>query len=153
MGDPISFDGGHSTCDASHTHARALGTCGELSEITKTTHPWFSIFAALFFVCVCVCLCLFQLPGDVSAVNTSGPCTFGSTSITADDPAFGEQMYVRGRAWAPQAMLVYLGLAEYVQRAVRLEKTRVRVIFLDFVCLPSRTTHRHGGASYGVHRT
>lgn len=57
--------------------------------------------------------CVQPLPDDVTAVNVTGPCTFGSTSIAADDPAFKEQMYVRGRAWAPQAMLVWLGLNEY----------------------------------------
>ena len=46
--------------------------------------------------------CVQSLPGDVTEVNVTGPCTFGSTSIAADDPAFKEQMYVRGRAWAPQ---------------------------------------------------
>ena len=57
--------------------------------------------------------CVQRLPDDVTEVNITGPCTFGSTSIAVDDPAFKEQMYVRGRAWAPQAMLVWLGLREY----------------------------------------
>ena len=37
--------------------------------------------------------CVQPLPPDVSEVNVSGLCTFGSTSIAADDPAFREQMY------------------------------------------------------------
>ena len=37
----------------------------------------------------------------------------GASSIAVDDPAFQEQKYVRGRQWAPMALLVYLGLEEY----------------------------------------
>ena len=40
-------------------------------------------------------------------------CAVALPSIARADPAFGDQTYWRGRAWAPQAFLVWLGLARY----------------------------------------
>jgi hypothetical protein len=40
-------------------------------------------------------------------------CTVPLPSIGRSDAAFGEQTYWRGRAWAPQAFLVWLGLQRY----------------------------------------
>ena len=34
-------------------------------------------------------------------------------SISRDDPAYADQMYWRGRIWAPMNFLVYLGLRNY----------------------------------------
>ena len=42
-------------------------------------------------------------------------------SIARDDPAFGDQDYWRGRIWGPMNYLVYLGLSNYDDRAVRAE--------------------------------
>jgi hypothetical protein len=40
-------------------------------------------------------------------------CAVALPSIARSDPAFPEQTYWRGRAWAPQALLVWLGLRRY----------------------------------------
>jgi putative isomerase len=40
-------------------------------------------------------------------------------SIARDDPAFGDQNYWRGRIWGPMNYLVYLGLRNYDEPAVR----------------------------------
>ena len=42
-------------------------------------------------------------------------------SIARDDPAFKDQDYWRGRIWGPMNYLVYLGLSQYDDRAVREE--------------------------------
>jgi hypothetical protein len=41
------------------------------------------------------------------------PCVVPVPSLARADAAFADQDYWRGRAWAPQAFLVYLGLARY----------------------------------------
>ena len=40
-------------------------------------------------------------------------CAVGLPSIARSDPAFEDQTYWRGRAWAPQAFLVWVGLQRY----------------------------------------
>jgi hypothetical protein len=45
-------------------------------------------------------------------------------SIARDDPAFGDQNYWRGRIWGPMNYLVYLGLCNYDDPAVRSEFAR-----------------------------
>jgi len=40
-------------------------------------------------------------------------CAVGLPSIARGDPAFEDQTYWRGRAWAPQAFLVWVGLQRY----------------------------------------
>jgi glycogen debranching enzyme len=42
-------------------------------------------------------------------------------SIARDDPAFHDQDYWRGRIWGPMNYLVYLGLRNYAEPAVRRE--------------------------------
>ena len=42
-------------------------------------------------------------------------------SIARDDPAFPDQFYVRGRIWGPMNYLVYLGLRNYDDAAIRKE--------------------------------
>jgi len=42
-------------------------------------------------------------------------------SIERDDPAFRDQDYWRGRIWGPMNYLVYLGLRNYAEPAVRRE--------------------------------
>jgi hypothetical protein len=44
---------------------------------------------------------------------TQRACTVALPSISRSDPAFGEQTYWRGRAWAPQAFLTWMGLQRY----------------------------------------
>lgn len=41
------------------------------------------------------------------------PCRYGLPSIHRSDEAFWDQIYWRGRIWAPQVYLVYAGLAQY----------------------------------------
>jgi neutral trehalase len=45
-------------------------------------------------------------------------------SIARDDPAYKDQDYWRGRVWAPMNYLVYLGLRNYPQLAIRKEFAR-----------------------------
>jgi len=42
-------------------------------------------------------------------------------SIARNDPAFGDQDYWRGRIWGPMNYLVYLGLRNYAEPAMRAE--------------------------------
>jgi glycogen debranching enzyme len=42
-------------------------------------------------------------------------------SIARDDPAFNDQNYWRGRIWGPMNYLVYLGLRNYDNSAIRQE--------------------------------
>ena len=42
-------------------------------------------------------------------------------SISRDDPAFKDQNYWRGRIWGPMNYLIYLGLENYDNAAVRKE--------------------------------
>jgi hypothetical protein len=49
---------------------------------------------------------------DASTVATL-PCSVPLPSIARADAAFFDQNYWRGRAWAPQSLLVYLGLERY----------------------------------------
>ena len=57
------------------------------------------------------------------------PCSVALPSIARSDAAFGDQVYWRGRAWAPQAFLVWLGLRRYadVSPAAAARKTLVRM--------------------------
>lgn len=63
------------------------------------------------------------------AYNATGPsnlpCKIGVPSIAREDPAFYDNNYWRGRAWAPHYMLTYWGLRQYdhvpAVRAARLE--------------------------------
>ena len=61
---------------------------------------------------------------DASMPDTL-PCVVPVPSIARSDAAFFEQNYWRGRAWAPQALLVFLGLQRYDRlpalRAMRLD--------------------------------
>ena len=41
------------------------------------------------------------------------PCAVPLPAIGRSDAAFADQVYWRGRAWAPQAFLVWLGLQRY----------------------------------------
>ena len=41
------------------------------------------------------------------------PCRYGLPSIHRSDEAFWDQIYWRGRIWAPQVYLVYAGLAKF----------------------------------------
>lgn len=41
------------------------------------------------------------------------PCRYGLPSIHRSDEAFWDQIYWRGRIWAPQTYLVYAGLVKY----------------------------------------
>jgi hypothetical protein len=45
-------------------------------------------------------------------------------SIARDDPAFADQNYWRGRIWGPMNYLVYLGLSNYDDAAIRKEFAR-----------------------------
>jgi putative isomerase len=47
------------------------------------------------------------------AAPADWPCAVALPSIGRSDAAFAEQVYWRGRAWAPQAFIVYLGLQRY----------------------------------------
>lgn len=51
-------------------------------------------------------------------------------SATRDDPAYPEQLYQRGRVWAPVNFLVYLGLKRAGQHAAAAELTRRSVELL-----------------------
>jgi hypothetical protein len=41
------------------------------------------------------------------------PCRYGLPSIARNDSAFGDQLYWRGRIWAPQIYLAWAGLQRY----------------------------------------
>jgi len=70
------------------------------------------------------------------------PCAVGGPSITREDPAFMDQEYWRGRAWAPHHMLLYWGLARYDHLP---EAQAVRA---DLVAMGARV-HRELWEGYG----
>ena len=52
------------------------------------------------------------------------PCAVPLPAIGRSDAAFGDQNYWRGRAWAPQAFLVWLGLQRYADVPVAVASRR-----------------------------
>ena len=53
------------------------------------------------------------------------PCRYGLPSIHRSDDAFWDQIYWRGRIWAPQVYLVYAGLVNYADiPAVKAKKVQ-----------------------------
>ena len=68
---------------------------------------------------------------SAAASPSDWPCVIALPAIGRSDPAFGDQTYWRGRAWAPQAFLTWLGLKRYedvpsaaAARAVLVEKAQ-----------------------------
>ena len=62
-----------------------------------------------------------------SAANPKDlPCRYGMPSIHRSDDAFWDQIYWRGRIWAPQVYLVYAGLANFANvPAVKAKKAEL----------------------------
>jgi hypothetical protein len=58
------------------------------------------------------------------------PCITPLPSIVRSDPNFSDQAYWRGRAWAPQTFLVYLGLKRYAARSAA-----VAAVLADLVAM------------------
>src|SRR5690606_11824151 len=56
-------------------------------------------------------------------------------SVTRDDPAFGDNVYWRGRIWPPLNFLVYHGLkrAGFVDDARRLAENSVKLFMAEWV--------------------
>ena len=67
--------------------------------------------------------------GAPVATPTDWPCLVPLPSMGRSDVAFPEQTYWRGRAWAPQTFLVFVGLARYadVPEADAARRTLVRM--------------------------
>ncbi|HVT98598.1 MAG TPA: trehalase family glycosidase [Acidobacteriaceae bacterium] len=65
-------------------------------------------------------------------------------SIERDDPAFHDQNYWRGRIWGPMNYLVYLGLCNYDDAAVRQEFAQKSYALF----LKEWTEHRHVHENY-----
>ena len=70
-------------------------------------------------------------------------------SIARNDPAFGDQMYWRGRIWGPMVQLVYWALDRYSARSIIVKRAQNSLVDLSRALLLNEwRSHRHVHENY-----